>query len=41
VFLRRNLLTPIRLTLFAIFYGIFAVGIIILQHEARGTHGPL
>ena len=37
LFLRRNLLTPIRLTLFAIFYVIFAVGIVILWHEGRLT----
>jgi hypothetical protein len=37
VFLRRNLLAPIRLTLFAIFYVIFAVGIVILRHEGRLT----
>lgn len=37
VFLRRNRLTPIRLALFAIFYLIFAVGIVILRHEGRLT----
>ncbi len=37
VFLRRNLLTPIRLTLFGIFYVIFAVGILILRHEGYLT----
>jgi cation:H+ antiporter len=37
VFLRRNLLTSIRLALFAIFYVIFAVGIVILWHEGRLT----
>jgi hypothetical protein len=35
VFLRRNRLTSIRLTLFAIFYVIFAVGIVILRHAGR------
>ncbi len=37
LFLRRNLLTPIRLTSFAIFYVIFAVGIVILWHEGGLT----
>ncbi len=37
LFLRRNLLTPIRLTSFAIFYIIFAVGIVILWHEGGLT----
>jgi cation:H+ antiporter len=37
VFLRRNRLTPIRLALFAIFYLIFAIGIVILRHAGRLT----
>jgi cation:H+ antiporter len=40
VFLRRNRLTPIRLALFAIFYLVFAVGIVILRHEGRLTLPP-
>jgi cation:H+ antiporter len=35
VLLRRNALTPIRLTAFAIFYLIFALGIVLLWHTGR------
>ena len=37
VFLRRNLLTPVRLALFGFFYVIFAVGILILRHAQQVT----
>jgi cation:H+ antiporter len=35
ILLRRNSLTPFRMSLFAIFYAVFAVGIIILHHLGR------
>jgi hypothetical protein len=33
--LRRNALTPVRLSLFASFYGVFAIGIFVLWHSGR------